>query len=422
MKKNRLFISISFWLISCQITIAQSFKRPDINLEDFISKIAPIQTEDVNYDELYESLYSVYQNPIDINKADVGDFRSLLVLSEQKINAIINHRKKFGNFLSIYELQSVENLSLDDIRVILPFTEVKNSIGSTNFSNFTKKTTEHYLVFRADQTLEPSKGYTEDKYLGSRQRYYTRYRMAHAKDFSIGFVSEKDAGESNFLDYFNFHVQVQNKGIIKNLVIGDYLMQFGQGLIFSAGFAPGKGSEPVYTTRRSNLGIRPYNSVVENGSFRGIATTVKQGNFEITGMGAINKRDASTDINEEMQEDYFSSILTAGYHRTESEILNKNAITESNVGGNILYRLDHIQFGFSVLHTGFTKAFQKRELLYNNFEFTGKQNTVLGPNLSISWQNFNFFGEAARSSSGGFWLCNWLSWFSWTKSRMGFEF
>jgi hypothetical protein len=26
----------------------------------------------------------------------------------------------------------------------------------------------------------------------------------------------------------------------------------------------------------------------------------------------------------------------------------------------------------------------------------------LGPNISLSWQNFNFFGEAARSSSGGF--------------------
>jgi hypothetical protein len=185
-------------------------------------------------------------------------------------------------------------------------------------------------------------------------------------------------------------------------VVGDYLMQFGQGMIFSAGFAAGKGSEPVYTTRRSNVGIRPYNSVVENGSFRGIANTIKNGNFEITTMAAFNRRDASVDLNEETQEDFFSSILSAGFHRTETEIANKNAIRETNLGGNILYKLDHLQVGFSVLHTSFDKTFQKRELLYNRYEFVGNRNTVMGPNLSLSWQNFNFFGEAARSSSGGF--------------------
>ncbi|MBP6620312.1 MAG: helix-hairpin-helix domain-containing protein [Leadbetterella sp.] len=402
MKKNRpKFLAFLIALIAIK-GFGQSINRPEINLDDFIQKIAPIQTEDANYEDVYENLFTIYQNPLDLNKADIADLRALFFLTENQTNAIINHKKKFGNFLSIYELQAIEGLSMEDIRTLLPFVQVRNGIGSTRFTNFTKKAVEHYLVIRADQTLEPSAGFKEDKFVGSHQRYYTRYRMSHSKDFSIGFVSEKDAGESNFLDYFNFHIQVQNKGIVKNLVVGDYLMQFGQGMIFSAGFAAGKGSEPVYTTRRSNVGIRPYNSVVENGSFRGIANTIKNGNFEITTMAAYNKRDASLDLNEETQDDFFSSILSAGFHRTETEMANKNAISETNLGGNVLYKLDHLQVGFSVLHTSFDKTFQKRELLYNRFEFTGNQNTVLGPNISLSWQNFNFFGEAARSSSGGF--------------------
>lgn len=380
----------------------QTINRPEIHLDDFILKIAPIQTEDANYEDVYENLFTIYQNPLDLNKADIADLRALFFLTESQINAILNHKKLFGNFLSIYELQAVEGLSMEDIRSLLPFIQVRNGISTTRLSNFTKKAVEHYLVLRADQTLEASAGFKENKFAGSPQRYYTRYRMSHSKDFSIGFVSEKDAGEKNFLDYYNFHVQVQNKGIVKNLVVGDYLMQFGQGMIFSAGFAAGKGSEPVYTTRRSNVGIRPYNSVVENGSFRGIANTIKNGNFEITTMAAFNRRDASVDLNEETQEDFFSSILSAGFHRTETEIANKNAIRETNLGGNILYKLDHLQVGFSVLHTSFDKTFQKRELLYNRYEFVGNRNTVMGPNLSLSWQNFNFFGEAARSSSGGF--------------------
>ena len=400
-KSKHKVLAFLIFLISFK-GFGQSINRPEINLDEFIQKIAPIQTEDANYEDVYENLFTIYQNPLDLNKADIADLRALFFLTENQINAIMNHKKRFGNFLSIYELQAVEALSTDDIRTLLPFVQVKNGLGSTRFSNFTQKAVEHYLVIRADQTLEPSAGFKEDKFAGSPQRYYTRYRMSHSKDFSIGFVSEKDAGERNFLDYYNFHVQVQNKGIVKNLVVGDYLMQFGQGMIFSAGFAAGKGSEPVYTTRRSNVGIRPYNSVVENGSFRGIVNTIKSVNFEITTMAAHNKRDASVDLNEETQDDFFSSILSAGFHRTETEIANKNSISETNLGGNVLYKLDHLQVGFSVLHTSFDKTFQKRELLYNRYEFVGDKNTVLGPNISLSWQNFNFFGEAARSSSGGF--------------------
>jgi hypothetical protein len=402
MRKNRINCLLILLLINTLKVWGQPINRPEINLDEFILKIAPIQTEDANYEDVYENLFTIYQNPLDLNKADIADLRALFFLSENQINAIIHHKNKFGNFLSIYELQAVEGLSMENIRAILPFVQVKNGIGTTRFSNFTKKAVEHYLVIRADQTLEPIAGLKEDKFVGSAQRYYTRYRMSHNKDFSIGFVSEKDAGEKDFMDYYNFHVQVQNKGIVKNLVIGDYLIQFGQGMIFSAGFAAGKGSEPVYTTRRSNVGVRPYNSVVENGSFRGIANTIKNRNFEITTMAAFNKRDASVDLNEETQDDFFSSILSAGFHRTETEIANKNAISETNLGGNILYKLDHLQIGFSVLHTSFDKTFQKRALLYNRFEFTGSQNTVMGPNISLSWQNFNFFGEAARSTSGGF--------------------
>jgi len=381
---------------------AQSFPRPEIDLDAFILKTAPIQNEDLNYEDLYENLYTLYQKPLDLNRATVNDLRAFFFLTELQINALIDHKQKFGPFLSIYELQSVENFTLEEAKALIPFVVVNPLVYDATFKNLRNRITEHYLVVRADQVLEPSRGFLEGKYLGSRQRYYTRYRLAHSKDFSVGFVTEKDPGERDFFDYVVFHAQIQNKGAIKNLIIGDFLMQFGQGLIFSAGFAPGKGSEPVFSTRRSNVGIRPFNSVLENASFRGSAVTVKKGKFEYTAMASYNRRDASTTEIPETEEAFFSSIQTSGFHRTQTEIANKNAIVESNLGGNLLYNVGPIQLGFSALATNFDKTFQKRNLLYNNFEFSGKQNFIMGPNFSISWQNFNFFGEGARSSSGGY--------------------
>ncbi len=379
-------------------TFAQEIKRPEIDFNTFVSSLAPIQNEDVNYEEFVDNLYNLYQNPIEINNATADDLRSLFFLSEDKINAILKHRGVFGSFLSLYELQSVDGLDMSDIRQLLPFITIRQNYLKQSINN---RISDHYLVLRADQSLQPAKGYNEDKYVGSPQRYYLRYRLSHANDYSIGFVSEKDAGEKSLTDFYNFHLQLQNKGKLKNIVVGDYLMQFGQGLVFSAGYVAGKGSEPVYVTRRNNLGIKPYNSVVENTSFRGVANTLVFKNIEVTTMVSQNQRDGSVSLSDSIEFDTFSSIITSGYHRTASEIDKKNAIKEQNFGGNILYKVGPIQVGFSALSTVFDKVFQKRDQPYNLYEFTGKRNFVAGPNFSINWQNFNFFGEGARSSSGG---------------------
>lgn len=397
MNKKLLFLLI---FLSVKI-FAQQAPRPQVNIEDLVNRLIPITSEDLNYEELIENLYVLVQNPLDINKAERADLAALFVLSERQINDILEHRKQFGRFLSLYELQSIPSLSLEDIRTLLPFIIINENLGDVSIKGLIGRATEHYLVLRMDQTLEESKGFREGKYAGSPQRFYTRYRLSRSKDFSIGFISEKDPGEKNFFDYTAFHIQLQNKGNLKNIVLGDYLLQFGQGLIFSGGYVAGKGAEPVYSTRRSNVGIRPYNSLIEGGSFRGLAGTYKLNNVEITAMASYNKRDASVSLSDESAESYFSSLLSAGMHRTEQEILNKNAIKEQNFGANLLYKVNHIQLGFSVLRTQFDKTFLKRDLLYNFHEFTGNTNTVFGPNISISWQNFNFFGEAGRSTSGG---------------------
>jgi hypothetical protein len=57
-------------------------------IDDFILKIAPIQTEDANYEDIYENLFTIYQNPLDLNKADIADLRALFFLTESQINAI----------------------------------------------------------------------------------------------------------------------------------------------------------------------------------------------------------------------------------------------------------------------------------------------------------------------------------------------
>ena len=405
---NKFFLYI--FCLFPSFVFAQIVKSKEINVEEFVARMAPVSSESAEITQYVENLLMLYQDPLDLNTATEADFRNLLFLKDTEITQIIAHRQRFGEFLSVYELQVIPDLPIETIQNLLPFVSIKNSLRDFKIKNLPRNASEQYLVLRAEQTLEPSKGFKDDKYIGSRQKYYSRFRMSHPKDFSLGFISEKDAGEKNLLDYYLFHIQIQNKGKLKNLVIGDFTSQFGQGLIFSAGFAPGKSSEPVYSTRRSNLGIRPYNSLVETGSMRGIALTYTFKNIQISPMAALNRRDGTITQAQDDLEEAFSAFTTTGLHRTQTEIDKKKNIQEQNLGLNITYKKEHITLGFSGLETKYDKIAQRADRPYNQFEFAGKQNLVVGPNLNINWQNFTFFGEAARSSSGGGgYIMGWVS-------------
>ena len=60
----------------------------------------------------------------------------------------------------------------------------------------------------------------------------------------VSFTGEKDAGEEFFqgsqkngFDFYSAHLFVQGFGTIKQLAIGDFQAQFGQGLTFWSGLA-----------------------------------------------------------------------------------------------------------------------------------------------------------------------------------------
>lgn len=399
-KKRGFFLACGLFFLT-YLTIAQNRPRPEINLDEFIQRIFPLQQENINYEDLYENLFQLYQNPIDLNKATYEELSALYVLSVVQIKNLLVHRTQYGDLLSIYELQAVAGFDLPTIQQLLPFVEVRQKFSTKALAINIANAGDHYLILRSSQTLEKSRGFLENKYLGQPQQFYARYRLSSPRNFQIGLTAEKDAGEKNYLDFYSFHLQLKNKGNLKNLVLGDYQVQFGQGLILGAGFFLGKGSEAVTTIRRSNMGIRPYSSLLEGGYFRGAAATYQLKKIDLTAFYSYTKRDAGIDEADGTQEEYFSSILTSGYHRTEMEQARKNQLTEQNIGANATFRFNNGYLGATLLHTQFDAILMRKPRLYNKFEFSGKQNTVAGTNFSYTWQNFNFFGEAARSSSGG---------------------
>jgi len=406
---------------------AQEYPAKEIDLDNFVNNLFAVQDEDVNYEDLYESLFQLYAHPINLNDASREELAALYLLSESQINQFLQYRAKNGDLLSIYELQAIPEFDLTTIYRLLPFVRVKyaNTDNRTLWQRMAA-TPNHYFLLRYGRILEEQKGYTapdtnsrgelSSRYQGSPDRWYARYRISQTKDFSFGFTLEKDAGEQMVwdpatrrygADFFSFHAQLQNRGRWRNLLVGDFQIQFGQGVVLSAGFAPGKGAETVQTVRRSNLGIRPYTSVLESGFFRGAAGTYELSpRFHLTGFVSRTRRDAnllSQTDSLDVTEDFIQSIQVSGFHRTPTEIRGKGNILVQDLGGNLLYgsRNRRFQAGLTFLHTRFDTRLERKPAPYNQFEFRGKENALLSFSYTYSWRNINLFGEWARSSSGG---------------------
>jgi hypothetical protein len=432
MQKLSLFCWFYGW-VGAYWLLAQTAPRPEINLDQFILDFFPVQDEDLNYEEVYETLLQLYRNPLDLNQANREDLEPLFVLNELQINNFLNYRQKYGKLLTIYELQAVPAFDLPTIYQLLPFVEVRDAGANASPQPLLKRIAQehdnHYLLLRYDQTLETRRGYTDQAspsqtYLGSPARLYARYRLSHAQDFSFGFTLEKDAGEQIVwnpatrrygADFISFHAVLQNQGRFKTIALGDYQLQIGQGLLLSAGFTVGKGAETVQTVRRPRLGIRPFTSAIESSYLRGGAFTYDLGQFELTGFYSRTRRDGSLSEveNDSLAIDdpdnlFIETLRISGLHRTEREIAGKGIFREQTWGThlNFTHPKKNLHIGASFIRTDYNLPFRRnarssRDSLLYLFEFQGKTNYNFGLNFNYQWQNFSFFGEAAQSRSGG---------------------
>jgi hypothetical protein len=381
-----------------------------------VEDLVGTQDENYDYETVYENILQILSNPVNLNTADKEELRQLRILNEIQIQEIIDYRNSSGNFLSIYELQSLKSFDQNTARRLSQLILIKDPSEDLNKNIFTRVSDQgnHYFMSRVETTLEHKAGFTSTvdsltKFSGSPFKVYSRFRSNKTRDYSIGFTGEKDAGEQFIFnrskrqfgfDFLSYHVQLQNKGRIKNIVIGDYQAQFGQGLIFGGGFGLGKGGETVTTARRTNLGILPYTSVNESGFFRGAALTYKlSNNISATMLMSSIRRDATD--NSDGETNAVSSFQVSGLHRNSNEFENRKNVTEKNYGAIIRYAKHDLDAGLIFHKIEFSQPIIKKPTPYNQFAFSGTEQRSAGFFLNYQIQNFNFFGEFAKNYGAG---------------------
>jgi len=217
------------------------------------------ETEDDSY---YQQLRQYLRNPINLNSALESDLQPFRFLSDLQIQSFLMYRKLAGQLLSIYELQAIPGWDIETISRLRPYIKVgpAESFLEGSRNRFSKG--DHTILLRMGQTLEKSKGYipkndtTPPAYLGSPQRLLIRYKYVYKNLLQYGFLGEKDPGEQfgkggqkNGFDFYSMHLFIRNLGLIKQIALGDFTVNLGQGLLTYQSLAFRKGVDVMNIKR-----------------------------------------------------------------------------------------------------------------------------------------------------------------------------
>lgn len=402
-----VLIFLSFLLCHSQNILAQE----DPLIRDLIEQLAPELEEDYDLTELIDQLQAFRQNPIDLNHTDVSQLKSLFFLSPLQISNFFTYLKSNGPISELLELQGIDGFDLLTIERLLPFVKIKstNPVSKVLKNNLFKSANQEVFL-RYAQVLEQQRGFENlsgSHYLGSKDKILGKYRYRYQDLLAANLIFEKDAGEQLFsktiktrMDFLSGNLSFSNMGMVKNLIIGDYSLQFGQGLSLWTGFGYGKGPD-VTSVAKKDLGLRPYSSANEISFLRGAATTLSLKNhLLLTAFASSKKLDASTSLNDQGERTQVN-IGSSGLHRTATEIKNKNALGQRIFGAAFQYVSDNLSLGVTAYNSRYTNNFVTGPLGYNHYNFEGNDLTNLGLHYNYTLYNIYFYGELAHSVNGG---------------------
>lgn len=356
-------------------------------------------------EQLTQFLEDLAANPININSAEVSELLQIPGFNLLIARAVVDYRKS-KPFESIKELQEVRGIGTTTFQRMSPYV----TIGGANDRFRNLYTSPGYwlsgnkveLLSRFQQNLEQQEGFlrpdSSGGYLGNPVKYYQRFRI-QSNHISINLTQEKDAGETlngiTGFDYNSWHVALTNNGYLKSLVVGDYSLSVGQGLVLWTGGAFGKGREVTGTISKNERGVRAYGSAQETDFFRGVAATYGE-QIQFTFFYSNKDRTAS-----EIEGDTTRFPSSSGFHRTQSEIDRRNNIDQQTIGGRVKADTPIGLIGFTGYNTSFSSYIGKGNSLSDLNAFEGNSNSVLGIDYRGLIGNSLIFGELARSENRG---------------------
>lgn len=243
-------------------------------------------------EELIDEIFDLAgKNQYNLNDLSYEVATTLFKLTDYQYYQLQLYIELYGSMATIYELAAIEGFGYSELSRLMPYVIVAPvPVKLEFFKNFFKRSSSNLLV-RYVQTTEKSTGYDTNRtqhYAGSPIGLCFRYNFSTQNKLFIKIAGEKDAGEQFFrgaqkqgFDFYSGSISIKEVGFLKSSVLGDYRINFGQGLVAGSSLLSGKGSG-VGGVRRFSTAIRAIAPTNESTFLRGAAATIGKTKFNGT--------------------------------------------------------------------------------------------------------------------------------------------
>ena len=155
-------ITLLVGTISGQITGENAINQ-DRAISSFIETIAEEkeEEEEQDYDELFDQMEALKENPVNINIAGEEELRQIYYLDDYRISCLLDYIENYGDIITLYELTAIEGFDNDLINAILPYIAIHTSYEDSRLRlRDLFKSGKNQVLFRYQRLLETQKAYT----------------------------------------------------------------------------------------------------------------------------------------------------------------------------------------------------------------------------------------------------------------------
>ena len=362
--------------------------------------------KDINWENELIELSEHIEQPINLNTVTKEQLEQFPFLSDIQIENILAYLYIHGQMQTIYELQLVEEMDRETIHYLLPFVSVHFvdkpvKISLKNIFNYGK----HEILTRFDIPFYTRKGY-EKSYLGPAIYHSLKYAFRYRENVYAGFIGEKDAGEpfcalhnKQGYDHYSYYLFIKDMNRwLKTLALGNYRLNFGQGLVVNSDFLLGKTSYVSSFGFRSS-GIRKHSSTDEYNYFSGVAVTL--GLIKELSLSAFYSNRSLDGV---LEGNEITSIYKTGLHRSKKEADKSHVFNLQLTGGNLSFVHNYLKLGLTGIYYVFNHPYEPELKEYSKYSLHGNSFYNMGFNYSYRWHRFSFQGEAAIGKKGSAFL------------------
>lgn len=361
-----------------------------------------VEMEDIEssvMENSFDMLCDLEKNPININTATREELEQLPFLTAKDVEDISEYLYRYGAMKSMGELAMVRSLDYYKRR-LLSFFAYAGDVGKKGFPSVGNivKYGRHDFLGTLKVPFYKRKG-DINGYMGYQLKHSVKYDFTYGDYVRFGLLGSQDAGEPFFAgrnkagyDFYSFYLVLKKLGRIKTLAVGRYRARFGMGLVINNNYSFGKLST-LTSLGRGGSNIRAHASRSDANYLQGAAATVNVAKgLDVSAFVSYRKFDATLNKGDGT----IATILSSGYHRTETEMAKKNNSSHVLAGGNVDYRFGGFYVGLTGVFVSLDKRLKpKTESVYRRIYAHGKDFYNVGVNYGYTGHRLSFSGETA---------------------------